>query len=135
MAQNDSAEAQVRAAVVQFYKDCFGRGPVQVRVVLSGDLVVCLLAGGMTASERSVLAGADAGRARDRVKRWHREVIEANRARLAAAVEAVLGAPVRTLHHDLSTAADECLLAVRLDGKPGDGGADQRNMNRFSTMS
>ena len=120
MAQNGTVEAQLRAAVVQFYKDCFGRGPTQVRVLLAADLLVCLLAGGMTAAERSVLAGADPGRARDRVKRWHREVIEANRDRLAAALEGVLAAPVRTLHHDLSTGADECLIAVRLGPRADD---------------
>jgi uncharacterized protein YbcI len=48
------------------------------------------------------------------VKRWHREVLEANRDRLAASVETVVGAPVRSLHHDLSTAADECVLVLCL---------------------
>ena len=84
-------EGRLRAAVVQFYKDCFGRGPVRLRAVVVGDLAVCVLTGAMTPAERTVLGGPNPGRARDRVKRWHREVIEAHRARLAAAVEEALG--------------------------------------------
>jgi uncharacterized protein YbcI len=116
MTDNDCPSARLRSAVVQFYKDCFGRGPVQVRVTLGDGVAVCLLSGAMTPSERTVLAGADPGRARDRVKRWHREVLEAHRDRLAAAVEAALGSRVRSLHHDLSTAADECVLVLCLTG-------------------
>jgi uncharacterized protein YbcI len=119
VAENDCLSTRLRSAVVQFYKDCFGRGPVQVRVTLGDGVAVCLLSGAMTVAERTVLAGPDAGRARDRVKRWHREVLEANRDRLAGAVEEVLGARVRSLHHDLSTAADECALVLCLDAPLG----------------
>jgi uncharacterized protein YbcI len=61
MAPNGTRESQLRAALVQFYKDCFGRGPLQVRVALCDGAVLCVLTGAMTASERSVLAGPDAG--------------------------------------------------------------------------
>lgn len=118
MSDNGFPEAPLRAALTQFYKDSFGRGPARVRVTLAGDLLVCLFTGAMTAAERTVLSGPDGGRARGRVKRWHREVVEAGRAGLAAAVAGVLGAPVRTVHYDLCTEADECLIAVRLE-RPG----------------
>ena len=122
MAQNGAREAEIRAAVVRFYKECFGRGPLGVRVAVTDDAVQCLLAGVLTAAERGLLAGPDPTAARDLVKRWHREVIEVNRPRLEAALAGLLPGPARTLHHDLSTATDESLILLRLGTPAAPGG-------------
>ena len=122
MAQNGAREAEIRAAVVRFYKDCFGRGPLGVRVAVTDDAAQCLLSGVLTAAERGLLAGPDPAAARDLVKRWHREVVEANRARLEEALAGLLPGPVQALHHDLSTATDEALILLRLAAPAGPGG-------------
>jgi uncharacterized protein YbcI len=122
MARNGVHEAEIRAAVVRFYKDCFGRGPLRVRVAVTDDAVQCLLAGVMTAAEVGLLSGPDPTAARDLVKRWHREVVEANRARLEDALAGLLPAPVQALHHDLSTTTDEALILLRLAAPAGPGG-------------
>ena len=122
MAHNGGREAEVRAALVRFYKDCFGRGPLGVRVAVTDDAVQCLLTGVLTAAERGLLAGPDPAAARELVKRWHREVVEANRARLEAALAGLLPGPVLALHHDLSTTTDEALILLRLDPPAAPGG-------------
>ena len=114
MAQPASSDADLRSAAVRFYKDAFGRGPRQVRVAIQPDLVVFVLSGVLTAAERSALAGPDGSRARDALKGWHRELLEAHRGRLEAGMADLLPARVQALHHDLSTAHDECLIALRL---------------------
>jgi uncharacterized protein YbcI len=46
-------------ALVQLYKDCYGKGPTKARTYMDGDLVVCLLQGGFLKSEKAL---RDAGR-------------------------------------------------------------------------
>jgi uncharacterized protein YbcI len=122
MSQNGTLEADLRAAVVRFYKDCFGRGPLGVRVAVTADAVQCLLSGVLTSAERGLLAGPDPTGARDLVKRWHREVVETNRSRLEEALAGLLPGPVRSLHHDLSTTGDEALILLRLSPPAAPGG-------------
>ena len=120
MAPAVCSDADLRSAAVRFYKDAFGRGPRQVRVAVQPDLVVFVLTGVLTAAERSALAAPDGCRARDALKGWHRELLEAHRVRLEAHLADLLPARVQALHHDLSTAHDECLIALRL--APAGGG-------------
>jgi len=120
MIQYSSPDTLRRLALVRFYKDCFGRGPVQVRVTLTPDAVVCFLSGVLTSAERGLLSGPDPGAARDLVKRWHRVVIETNRAQLEAVLADVLPDPPVALHHDLSTATDEAMIVLRLGPRGSD---------------
>ena len=46
-------------ALVQLYKDCYGKGPTKARTYMDGDLVVCLLQGGFLQGEKAL---RDAGR-------------------------------------------------------------------------
>jgi uncharacterized protein YbcI len=46
-------------ALVQLYKDCYGKGPTKARTYMEGDLVVCLLQGGFLKGEKAL---RDAGR-------------------------------------------------------------------------
>jgi uncharacterized protein YbcI len=46
-------------ALVQLYKDCYGKGPTKARTYMDGDLVVCLVEGGFLKSEKAL---RDAGR-------------------------------------------------------------------------
>ena len=49
----------VSRALVQLYKDYYGKGPTRARTYITGDLVVCLLEGGFLKGERTL---RDAGR-------------------------------------------------------------------------
>ena len=49
----------ISRALVQLYKDCYGKGPTKARAYMAGDLVVCLLQGGFMKGEKTL---RDAGR-------------------------------------------------------------------------
>jgi len=49
----------ISRALVQLYKDCYGKGPTKARAYMAGDLVVCLLEGGFLVGEKTL---RDAGR-------------------------------------------------------------------------
>jgi uncharacterized protein YbcI len=51
-----STLAAVSDALVRLHKDTCGRGPTNARTFASGNSVVCLLHGGMTRAELSLLA-------------------------------------------------------------------------------
>jgi uncharacterized protein YbcI len=52
--------AEISRALVQLYKDCYGKGPTKARPYVAGDLVVCVLEGGLLKGEKAL---RDAGRA------------------------------------------------------------------------
>jgi uncharacterized protein YbcI len=49
----------ISRALVQLYKDCYGKGPTKARTYMAGDLIVCLLQGGFLKAETTL---RDAGR-------------------------------------------------------------------------
>jgi uncharacterized protein YbcI len=51
--------AAISRALVQLYKDHYGKGPTKARTYMTGDLVVCLLQGGLLQGEKTL---RDAGR-------------------------------------------------------------------------
>ena len=58
-ASSGEALGDVSRALVQLYKDYYGRGPTKARTYMVGDLVVCLLQGGFLKGEQTL---RDAGR-------------------------------------------------------------------------
>jgi uncharacterized protein YbcI len=51
--------AAIADGLVKIHKDACGRGPTSARCFASGDVVVCLLYGGLTRSERTLLQSGD----------------------------------------------------------------------------
>jgi uncharacterized protein YbcI len=85
------AEGDVRTAIsdgmVALLKDYYGRGPEQARTYLTDDLVVCVLRGGFTRVEQTLLEG---GRSDD-VIRQRMAFQEVMRDRFAQVVESATG--------------------------------------------
>jgi uncharacterized protein YbcI len=117
-------EAELCQALVRFQKECLGRGPEETRAFVLSDLVLVRCRKVLQPHEKRLLALPDGDRGRDAVKQMRRELIEQQRRSLVAAVEAVLGVGVRSLHHDLSTETDELVLVLTLERPldPGRGG-------------
>jgi uncharacterized protein YbcI len=44
----------ISRALVQLYKDCYGKGPTKARTHMDGDLIVCLLQGGFLTAETTL---------------------------------------------------------------------------------
>ncbi len=56
-AAHGDAVAAISEGLVKLLKDYYGRGPTQAKTYYEDDLVVCLLRGGFTAVEQTLLDG------------------------------------------------------------------------------
>ena len=110
-------EELVSQAVLRFEKEYMGRGSVEARTYLIDDLVVVRLKNVLTPAELSLAASGD--RRRDLIKQMRAQLIETGAAALSAAVAAVVGIEVRSLHTDLSTRTGERIIVFTLVRKPG----------------
>lgn len=82
-----TAAVQISNGVARVHKARLGRGPDLVRTTIDGDLVICVLEGGLTIAERTL---AEAGR---------EQLITERRAALDRALEAELSALVAGAVH------------------------------------
>lgn len=82
--------AELSRTVVRLHKECFGKGPTKARSYWDEDVIVCVLADGFTAAEKTLIA-TGAGR----LVREHRSAVhDAVKERFRTAVESVVGRPV-----------------------------------------
>jgi uncharacterized protein YbcI len=84
--------AEISRSMVLLYKDLYGKGPTKARTYLTGDLLVCLLEGGLLAGERTL---RDAGRG-DAVVIQRETVQEVLRDRFVQTIEQLTGREVVT---------------------------------------
>jgi uncharacterized protein YbcI len=80
----------ISEGMVALLKDYYGRGPTEAKTYYMDDLVVCVLRGGFTRVEQTLLEG---GRG-DAVIRQRMEFQEVMRERFQAVVEHATGRPV-----------------------------------------
>jgi uncharacterized protein YbcI len=74
-------------ALVRLHKEYYGKGPTKTKTFIVDDTVVCLLRGGFTPVERTLIAS---GR-EDAVRQIRHTFQEAMRTRFTAVVEEILG--------------------------------------------
>ena len=90
----DTADGDVRTAIseglVALLKEFYGRGPDRTKTYVSGDLVVCLLRGGFTRVEQTLLDGGHG----DDVIRQRMAFQNVMRERFEAVVEEATGRKV-----------------------------------------
>jgi uncharacterized protein YbcI len=107
LAEESSADrhplAEISRAMVQVYKDQFGRGPTKVRTFYAGpDAVVCLLEHTFTPAERNLQALGEHQRLRD-----IRLLFQyAERSRYTAPIEHITGRRVRAFISGIDTSSD-----------------------------
>jgi uncharacterized protein YbcI len=111
-------EAEISRAVIQLEKELTGRGPVETRAYVVGDMVVVRMRGALTVAEQQ-LAARDDPRARYLIKEVRRELLKAGRERIERQVGEIVRAGVRSLHTDVSTRTGERVLVFQLDRRPG----------------
>jgi uncharacterized protein YbcI len=94
---------EISHAMVQIYKDQFGRGPTKVRTHYAGpDTVVCLLEHTFTPAERNLQTMGEHQRLRD-VRLFFQY---AERDRFIAPIERITGRQVRGFISGIDTTAD-----------------------------
>lgn len=83
--------ADITNAIVQLYKECYGKGPTKARTTFEDDLVVCVLEGGFQQAERT-LRDAGQGEVVEDQREAFQEVL---RERFIQTVEDLTGRTVR----------------------------------------
>jgi uncharacterized protein YbcI len=89
-------------AVGRVHKQLVGRGPTQVRTHLGRDVVLCLLEGGFTQAERTVLASSG----ESVVLELRAHLQKAMRRAIIESVEAIVGRRVRSFMYTNDPARD-----------------------------
>jgi len=118
--------AEVSRSVVRLHKDLYGKGPTRARSHMVGDLLVCVLAGGFTRAELTLLAGGKG----DVVRHQRQELQAIARDRFTSTIESVTGRPVlgwlSSIDEHAQLSAEVFVLEPReVDRVSGDGRVDQ----------
>jgi uncharacterized protein YbcI len=98
-----SALMEISNAMVQLYKQQFGRGPTSARSHWAGpDAIVCILEDTLTAAERSLVRLHEHQRLRDMRMIFQYATV----AEFCQPVEQITGRTVRSFHSSIDTIAD-----------------------------
>jgi uncharacterized protein YbcI len=109
-------EAEISRAVIHFEKEFMGRGPVETRTYLLGDLIVVRLKGVLTPAERR-LAKSNSPRSGYLLKQVRNELLESGRPLLETLLKDILKVGVRSVHTDISTKTGERVIVFSLQDK------------------
>ena len=121
-------EAQISRAMIRFEKEYMGRGPLETKTYVIDDMVVIRLKDVLTPAERKLIE-TQRDRSAYLVKQARNELMAAARPMLEAVVQDITGAPVQSVHTDISTRTGERVIVVTLKRKlfPGRGNDDASN--------
>jgi uncharacterized protein YbcI len=102
-ARRNSEAADLSNAMVQLYKDLFGRGPTKTRTSYAGpDVIVSVLEDSLTRPERHMVASGDHERLRNLRTYFQYE----HETEFVAAVERITGRKVRAFLSGIDTKRD-----------------------------
>jgi uncharacterized protein YbcI len=93
---------EISNAIARLHKEQIGRGPDNVRTLLAEDVVVCVLTGGLTRAERTLVAAGE----QELVAASRAALSRALRPRMTHAVECTVGRPVRSVTGGIDLSAD-----------------------------
>ena len=114
------AAATVSRELVSLHKQFYGKGPVRAKTFLVDDTVLCVLEGGFTVVERTLI---EVGRA-PAVHDIRTSFQAAMREQFTAVVEAALGRRVRAYMSQVHTDPDIAVELFLLEPERGDAGDD-----------
>jgi uncharacterized protein YbcI len=106
-------EAEISRAVIHFEKEFMGRGPVETRTYLLGDLIVVRLRGVLTPAEQR-LAKSKSPRSGYLLKQVRNELLASGRPLLEALLKDLLNVRVQSVHTDISTKTGERVIVFTL---------------------
>ena len=109
-------EAEISEAVIKFEKEYMGRGPLETKSFIIGDMVLVRLKGVLTQAEHQLAASDGDSKGRELIKQVRIELLERGRPLLEKAILAITNRQVRSLHTDISTSTGERVILFTLDG-------------------
>lgn len=108
-------EADISDVMTQFEKESSGRGPLEIKSYIVGDMIIVRMNGILTKSEQKLLKSDHKLRNIELIKAMKQELLESNRPLLEAAIKSITRRKVKTVHTDLSTVADEKVIILILE--------------------
>ena len=109
-------EAEISEAIIKFEKEYMGRGPLETKAFIIGDMVLVRLKGVLTRAEHQLAASEQGSKGRELIKQVRIELLESGRPLLEKAVLAITDRSVKSLHTDISTSTGERIILFTLDG-------------------
>ena len=106
------AEASIRNAVIKFEQEFMGRGPMDVKAFILGDLVLVRLKGVLTQAERQLAKSEDGI---EMVKAMRQNLISQGRDKLCSQVSQITEAAVSGLFTDIDVTIGERIIVFSLD--------------------
>ncbi|MBM4152475.1 MAG: DUF2294 domain-containing protein [Kiritimatiellaceae bacterium] len=110
MPKKTQIEHQISDAIINFEKEYMGRGPLETQTYIIDNMILVRLKGVLTRAELQLVKSEDTDRGRKLIKEVRIELIEKGRPLLDAAVEAITGQKVVSLHTDISTVTGERVI-------------------------
>ena len=104
-------EAALANAIIQFEKEHLGRGPVEARVFIIGDMILARLRGVLTPAEAKL---AQSPNRHDLIKQVRRQLLEGSRSLLEEIVQQTTGSRLVSLHTDISVKTSERIIVFTL---------------------
>jgi len=116
-------EADVSKAVVAFEREYMGRGPIDIKTRLVGDMVLVRLKGILTPAERHLVKAEGV----ELIKQVRAKLLEKGQSLLRESVETITGLTVTSMHSDLSTTSGERIIIFVLSEEIEEKFAGPRN--------
>jgi uncharacterized protein YbcI len=116
-------QARVSQAVVRTMKDLYGRGPTHAKTYICDEYVFCVMSGGMTRDEETMIRGGQQDAVRDYRLRFQSVIAP----ELVRRVEDVLAQKVISYHSQVLFDPDRLIEIFVLDA-PGDGSERDREL-------
>jgi len=108
-------EAEISEAIIKFEKEYMGRGPLETKSFIIGDMVLVRLKGVLTQAEHQLAASGEGSKGRELIKQVRIELLESGRTLLEKAIKAITKKRVKTLHTDISTSTGERIIIFVLE--------------------
>ncbi len=105
-------ESEISTAIIKFEKEYMGRGPVETRTYIIGDLVLVRLKGVLTPAEDHLATSKEGA---DLIKMTRVKLLESARSLLEAIITEITGCTLKSLHTDISTKTGERIIVFTLD--------------------
>ena len=105
---------RLATAIVQRYRERFGRGPTESRAYVQDDYVLVILGSAQTEVERSLVAGGEL----DSVELLRRRVRQLAASEFCATTEEIMGRKVLTMLGDHNAVANVTVLVFLLEPTP-----------------
>lgn len=112
-------EAEISEAIIKFEKEYMGRGPLEAKTFIIGDMVLVRLKGVFTQAEYQLSKPGEMINGRELIKQVRIALLEKGRPLLEAVIESITSQKVKSLHTDISTVTGEKIILFTLSATTG----------------